>query len=310
MTQRCKALREAWEMLWRLLIACLWLLGARRENGKTCWHWKRTAKHIILDVMVCAAAFFLKEYIYTAVVQALSTTPPAVYLNVTLSRDIGYRVTRSADPQFFDLASLIAPPIITTTTTLTPPTPLKTAIPKTEPTFKPNLPKFCNNINCHNFDHVCCMIKTSQTVPPTLLKTTTPNTQANPVVKPNLPKFCKFIICKNKKHDCCKKKTIHTSSPMPPPTTYPNPTTSAPDHNNVEANYNRTSANRTPSTKSATNNGKLVLALTILAANTAIILLAVAVAYLYRKMFTRTPTTTTGTTTVDMHSVDLTDTAL
>ena len=75
MTQRWGALREAWEMLWRLLVTILWVVGVRRENGKTCWHWKRTVVHIVTDVAVCAAAFFLKDTIYNAVSQALTDTP-------------------------------------------------------------------------------------------------------------------------------------------------------------------------------------------------------------------------------------------
>ena len=95
MTQRWAALREAWEMLWRLLVTILWVVGARRENGKTCWHWKRVVVHIVTDVAVCAAAFFLKDTIYNAVSQALTPAPHPVYLNVTVTdRDMRYRITR------------------------------------------------------------------------------------------------------------------------------------------------------------------------------------------------------------------------
>ena len=84
-------------MLWRLLVTILWVVGARRENGKTCWQWKRVVVHIVTDVAVCAAAFFLKDTIYNAVSQALTPAPHPVYLNVTVTdRDMRYRITRSA----------------------------------------------------------------------------------------------------------------------------------------------------------------------------------------------------------------------
>ena len=111
------------------------------------------------------------------------------------------------------------------------------------------------------------------------------------------------------------------SSPYPTSTRPSNtPTTSAPNNNHSDANSyypptfdnnrdTRTSANKTSSKTSTAHGGKLVLAITVLTANMmAIILLAVAVACLYKKKFTKIPTTSHGTATVDMPSVDLTDT--
>ena len=99
-----------------------------------------------------------------------------------------------------------------------------------------------------------------------------------------------------------------TSSPSPssnkPSTT---PITTTPNYNSSDANAydSQAFANRTPSTKTADHGGKLILATTILAANlTVIILLAVAVAYLCKKVLSKTPTTNEGT--VEMHDVDLT----
>ena len=120
MSQRQPTLSETWEILWNLLTAPLWFIGARKEHGKACWAWKRTVVHLIIDLAVCTTGFFIKDTIYNALTTP-TTIPSPVFLNVTVNDDSDikakYRVIRDTNQHshsnstlFVDLTALIPPP--------------------------------------------------------------------------------------------------------------------------------------------------------------------------------------------------------